>query len=107
EQARSADAAPATLIASLGEPANVIVTAAANTPPRIWSPAALQTLAGHSQPISSIEAVPGVADQLLSASMDGSIRRWNLQNGQQVQQVDHGGAITGLAGPGAGEQGGA
>ncbi len=57
-------------------------------------------LAGHSQGVTALAAIPqpaGQPGQVLSGSSDGSVRRWNLQSGQQLVQLNHGGPITDLA----------
>ena len=64
---------------------------------RQWTPNFVRRLTGHSQPIAAIAVLPDQQRQIISASHDGSARRWNLDNGQQMAAYNHGGRVTGLA----------
>lgn len=57
----------------------------------------VREIQGHSQPLSHLLAFPNEKSQVLSASRDGTARRWNLENGQQITQYNHGGALTQVA----------
>ncbi|HEX4000596.1 MAG TPA: c-type cytochrome domain-containing protein [Pirellulales bacterium] len=56
----------------------------------------LKELKGHSGPITALAAW-GDGVQILSGSADGSVRGWNLDNGQQTRQVNHGPAVIAIA----------
>ena len=56
----------------------------------------LKELKGHSGPITAL-ATWGDSVQILSGSADGSVRGWNLDNGQQTRQVSHGPAVIAIA----------
>ena len=62
-----------------------------------WEATAVKIIAGHSQPVTSLAADPGRPLHLFSGSLDGSIRCWNLGNGQSVQQISHGGPVASIA----------
>lgn len=53
-------------------------------------------IAGHTGPISGLYANPAVADQFFSASNDGTVRAWQISDGQQLRQFDHGGDVREL-----------
>jgi WD40 repeat protein len=111
--------APVAALAVLAEGAR-LVTGGGDNFIRLWTlPAKLGELAagaaapkaadakqleGHSQPVTALEASPTDKARFYSASSDGSIRRWNLENGQQDQQFDHGGPVFALAVRGDGKQ---
>ncbi|HEV3025203.1 MAG TPA: c-type cytochrome domain-containing protein, partial [Pirellulales bacterium] len=61
-------------------------------------------LAGHSQAVIALAASPADKAQLVSASVDGTIRQWNLTNNQQIREIKHGAALTALALRGDGKQ---
>ncbi|MDG2385527.1 MAG: hypothetical protein P8N76_27910 [Pirellulaceae bacterium] len=65
-----------------------------------WEPDSKQlslagTLEGHTGPVTAIAAV-GQAG-LLSASGDGSVRLWDLNNFKETRQLNHGGPVSCLA----------
>ena len=56
----------------------------------------LKELKGHSAPVTAL-ATWGDGGQILSGSADGTVRGWNLDNGQQTRQVNHGAAVIAVA----------
>ena len=62
-----------------------------------WSTDSVRILSGHTQPITTLFADPERPHHLFSGSLDGTIRRWNLDSGQSVQQFNHGGPVTAIA----------
>ena len=62
-----------------------------------WTATAGRKLAGHSQTVTSLAVDPERQQHVYSGSLDGTIRRWNLDNGQSVQQINHGGPVTSIA----------
>ena len=62
-----------------------------------WNVASWKQIAGHNGIITSLVQVPKTARQVFSGSLDNTIRRWNLDNGQAVQQYNHGGAVHAIA----------
>jgi WD40 repeat protein len=64
---------------------------------RFWKLAAVRRLAGHSQPVTALAALVDRPLEIVSGSADGTVRRWNTQNGQAIQQFNHGAAITSVA----------
>lgn len=61
-----------------------------------WEVHAGQHFPGHSAAVTSLASIPRSPLQVLSGSLDGTIRRWNLQNGQQLAQFNHGGPVLGI-----------
>lgn len=48
---------------------------------------------GHTAAVTSLDSItPG--NQVLSGSVDGTVRVWNLDNGQQIRQMVQGGPVT-------------
>lgn len=64
---------------------------------RIWEAAYLKTVPGHGGPVTSLAEVRENPRQVFAGSTDTTIRRWNLDNGQALQQFNHGGAVTAIA----------
>ncbi len=62
-----------------------------------WSLAAVRQIPGNSREVTSLAAIPGNPRQVFSGCLDGVIRRWNLENGQDMQQFNHGGSVTAIA----------
>ena len=62
-----------------------------------WNVASWKQIAGHNGMITSLARVPKTARQVFSGSLDNTIRRWNLDNGQTMQQYNHGGAVHAIA----------
>jgi WD40 repeat protein len=59
--------------------------------------AAGSELKGHTGAVTALDAIATPANQLLSGSADGTLRVWNLENGQMVRQMPQGGPITPIA----------
>jgi WD40 repeat protein len=59
--------------------------------------APLKELKGHGGPITSLVTLPTNDKEILSASDDGTVRQWNVENGNQSRQLAHGGPITAIA----------
>lgn len=84
-------------------PGNGVVTAAAflgNTvlelgdrALNIWPLASSSALAGHTQAVTSIAAVPA-AKTLFTGSSDGTIRQWDLAKLTEVRKFELGGPVT-------------
>jgi WD40 repeat protein len=68
----------------------------------------VRQIAGHSQPVTSLAAIPQLSPEqppeLLSGSMDGTLRRWNALTGQQLVQLNHGGPVASVAVRGDGQR---
>ena len=62
-----------------------------------WPLLAVKKLAAHTQPVTSLAVLPTDPKQLFSASLDGTIRHWNVATGQQIRQFNHGGPIQSIA----------
>ncbi len=62
-----------------------------------WPVTSWKQIAGHNGVITSLARASKTAGQVFSGSLDNTIRRWNLDNGQAMQQYNHGGAVHAIA----------
>ncbi|MEQ8785054.1 MAG: c-type cytochrome domain-containing protein [Pirellulaceae bacterium] len=73
-----------------------------------WNALAVRHIPGHTQPVTSLAAIPPAEGttlpDLLSGSLDGTARRWNVETGAQLAQLSHGGAVTSVAVRGDGQR---
>lgn len=79
---------------------NQMISSAADGSLLAWEALAVRHIAGHLQPVTSIAAIPRQPEQppeLLSGSLDGTVRRWNALTGQSLAQLNHGGPVTSVA----------
>lgn len=77
-----------------------VVSSAGDGSVLTWQLLADRSLAGHSQPVSAVAAIPpqeGQPSQILSGSLDGTIWRWNSVTGQVLARLNHGAPVTGVA----------
>ncbi len=79
------------------ERTQVIALTASQTGVFQWNVTALKQIPGHGGPVTSLARIPQNARQVFSGSTDTTIRRWNLDNAQQMQQYNHGGSVTSIA----------
>ena len=80
----------------LPNPVTTILTSSA-TGVWSWSLTAVRQIPGNSQPVTSLASIPGNPKQVFSGCLDGQLRRWNLETGQDMQQFNHGGSVTAIA----------
>jgi WD40 repeat protein len=84
------------------------VSTAGDGPVLVWETLAVRHIPGHTQPVTSLAALPqlqaGQPPELLSGSLDGSLRRWNTLTGQALAQLNHGGPVTAVAVRGDGQR---
>jgi len=59
--------------------------------------AALKEIKGHEGPVTSLAAVPPNGTQIISGSGDGTVRLWNLEDGQLIRKMKHGGPVASVA----------
>ncbi|MBI3851644.1 MAG: hypothetical protein HY298_15410 [Verrucomicrobia bacterium] len=59
--------------------------------------AALKEIKGHEGPVTSLAALPPNGAQVISGSGDGTIRQWNIEDGQLIRQMKHGGPVASVA----------
>ena len=80
-----------------------IASAHADNVIRLWplpanpageSPAPAKELKSHGGPVNALDFA---ANQLVSGSDDGTVRFWNLENGQPGKTFNHAGPVTGVA----------
>ncbi|MEO8426905.1 MAG: c-type cytochrome domain-containing protein [Verrucomicrobiota bacterium] len=72
---------------------------------RIWQlpdsagqqPMLEKELTGHQGAVTSLEPIPTAGKQLLSGSTDGTIRQWNVADGQIIRELKHGGPVASVA----------
>ncbi|HEV3004529.1 MAG TPA: WD40 repeat domain-containing protein, partial [Pirellulales bacterium] len=80
-----------------GEKGEQLVSAAARDGLRVRPVLAGRRIAGHTAAITSLAVLPTDPTQLFSASEDGSVRQWRIDDGQPVRQLDLGGPALALA----------
>lgn len=98
------NAAPVTAIALVSGASQIAVASADHTI-RIWSLAEwskatselIAELKGHTAPVTSLAVVEESGTQIISGSLDGTLRHWDLATGKEVRHFNHGGPITGVA----------
>jgi WD40 repeat protein len=54
-------------------------------------------IAGNAGPVVALAVSSADKNQLVSASADGTVRQWNLENNQAIREIKHGAAVTALA----------
>ena len=84
-------------LASAGEKGELVVGASTDKSLRVWPILAVRQIPGHSQPVTALANMPTAPNQLLSGSADGTVRLWNVDNGQQMQQLNHGAPVSSVA----------
>jgi WD40 repeat protein len=57
--------------------------------------APVRALSGHTQNVTSLATVND--GQILSGSLDGTIRLWQTSDGQELRQMNHGGPVVSVA----------
>lgn len=57
----------------------------------------VRELQGHTREVSSLAAVPQTSNQLVSGSIDGTLRIWDVNDGQQLRQFIHGSGVVSVA----------
>jgi WD40 repeat protein len=60
-----------------------------------WKP--LKEFAGHTGAVTSLESLAPDGKQMLSGSVDGSVRHWSVEQHRQIRQFDHGAPVTSVA----------
>src|SRR5207244_3988707 len=58
---------------------------------------AIKELKGHEGPVTSLATVAPSGQEIISGSTDGSVRQWNIERGEVVRQMDHGGPVAAVA----------
>ncbi len=81
----------------LAAPPGQMLSVAPGDRPLLWPLHAVKQIAGHGQPVTGVAAIPQAPAEVLTGSLDGTFRRWNLLNGQQLQGLNHGGPVTAVA----------
>jgi WD40 repeat protein len=66
--------------------------------------AALKEIKGHEGPVRSLAGIPPNGAQFISGSGDGTIRQWNLEDGQLIRTMKHGGPVAAVAVRGDGKR---
>ena len=64
---------------------------------RQWPLLQRRRITGHTMPLTSVAAVPGLVPQIVTGSLDGTVRQWNLQTGALVRNMNHGAPVTDVA----------
>jgi len=64
----------------------------------------LKELTGHTARITGLSVMPGAPTQIVSASQDATVRRWDVNGGNIIRQFAHGGPVTAVAVRGDGKR---
>jgi WD40 repeat protein len=96
EQQFIGQAAPVSSLASVAG-STQIIAAAPDEGVQVWEVNAVRRIPGHGAAVTSLAAVPGAPLNVLSGSLDTTLRRWDVNSGQQLQQFGHGGAVKAVA----------
>ena len=59
--------------------------------------APLRELNGHGAEITALAILPGAPGQLVSGSLDGTLRHWDTEQGSEIRKLDTGSPVTALA----------
>ncbi|MFO0869764.1 MAG: c-type cytochrome domain-containing protein [Pirellulales bacterium] len=102
-------AAPVNAIALVAE-GKQIATGGADNIIRLWDYAAVtapekpaeplkpvKEMSGHGGPVTALAILAPNGAELVSGSQDGTIRVWNVAQGNAVRQMNHGGPVEALA----------
>jgi WD40 repeat protein len=83
-----------------------LATGGADKVIRIWAvpqpgapaaAAAVRELAGHTEAVTSLATVPSAPTQIVSGSLDKSVRVWNTVDGKMLRNIFHGGPVAAVA----------
>ncbi len=114
--ARLADAPRRDSALSLSDSGTHFITADGDNSIRVWTvdalasppapepPMPLRELKGHAAPIVALAVPATPGDRLISASQEGRLKIWNLADGAQVRELDHGGPLGQIAASPDGER---
>lgn len=58
---------------------------------------ALKEIKAHEGPVTSLAPVPPGGAQIISGSGDGTLCQWNLEDGQLIRKMKHGGPVAAVA----------
>jgi WD40 repeat protein len=97
EQIISDHAGSVEALAYAGENARMLISASADKLTRLHLPAFERQIGGHGGPVTSVAIVPPQGARVASGSDDGTLRIWELANGNQVASLGHGAAVTAVA----------
>lgn len=96
EQTLTAHTGVVTSLASAGDGQPIVLSVAVDG--LLRSPISQRRrLAGHTMPLTSIAELPGVLPQIVTGSLDGTVRQWNLATGAVVRSMNHGAPVTDVA----------
>ncbi len=62
-----------------------------------WSPSAEKQLEGHTAAVTCLASTPNLPLEVVSGSLDRTVRRWNLMDGRVLATFNHGGPVQGVA----------
>jgi WD40 repeat protein len=54
-------------------------------------------LKGHTKPVTSVDLLFTSGTQVVSGSIDGTVRTWNLSTAKQIRSMNHGGPVLAVA----------
>ncbi|MGE0607530.1 MAG: c-type cytochrome domain-containing protein [Pirellulales bacterium] len=96
-QAYADSKSPALALAAVGETSPLWIAATGDNVVKLHPFLAVREIAGHTGPVSALISSPINPALILSGSADGTVREWNVDNGQMTRQFAHGGPVTSVA----------
>ena len=84
-------------LAAAGENGKVFISTGADKSVQTFPALFEKQFAGHGSPVTSIAFVPPNSARLLSGSDDGTVRVWDVNAGNQVAALGHGGPVASVA----------
>ncbi|MFN0055936.1 MAG: c-type cytochrome domain-containing protein [Planctomycetales bacterium] len=84
-------------LAAAGETGKEFITSSADKTVRSFALSFERQIPGHGGPVTSVAVVPPQSARILSGSDDGTVRVWDLANGNQAAALAQGGPVTSVA----------
>ncbi len=84
-------------LAAAGENGKVFMTSGVDKSIRTFPLVFEKQLAGHTGPVTSVAMVPPQGVRVLTGSDDATVRVWDLNAGNQIASLAHGGPVTSVA----------
>ena len=97
EEVSGDHAGPVEALAFAGETGRQLYSTSGDKTLRTRGPAFERQIVGHGAPVTSVALVPPQGARVASGSEDGTLRIWDLANGNQVASLAHGAPVTSIA----------
>ncbi|MBS0264343.1 MAG: hypothetical protein JSS02_20570 [Planctomycetes bacterium] len=84
-------------LAAAGENGKVFISTGADKTVQSFALLFERQLQGHGGPVHAVAFVPPTSARVISGSEDGTVRIWDVANGNQAGAIGHGGPVTTVA----------